>query len=181
MTTAALLIGNPKPNSRTRDAAERLAAALHADATVIELSALGAGLLGWGDPDVASAVAATQEADIVIAASPTFKATYSGLLKVFLDQFATATGLAGRVGIPLMLGGGPAHALAPELLLKPVLVELGACCPTAGLYQLDSRYADDDSLQIWVDRWAATVLTLATSSASMSAAGTSTVMAGGRA
>jgi FMN reductase len=153
MVTAAIIVGNPKLASRTRDAAERLAAALGAEATVIEVAELGAGLLGWGDPVVASAVTAVQAADIVIAASPTFKGTYTGLLKLFLDQFSTATGLAGQVGVPFMLGAGPAHALAPELALKPVLVELGAVCPAQGLYQLDSRYADDNSLADWVSRW----------------------------
>jgi FMN reductase len=154
MVTAAVIVGNPKSQSRTRDAAERLASALGATPTTIELSELGAGLLGFGDPVVASAVAAVQDADFVIAASPTFKGTYSGLLKLFLDQFATATGLAGQVAVPLMLGAGPAHALAPELSLKPVLVELGAICPAQGLYQLDSRYAEEGALDRWVDAWA---------------------------
>ncbi|GAA4184491.1 NAD(P)H-dependent oxidoreductase [Gryllotalpicola kribbensis] len=162
MVTAAVVVGNPKPASRTRDAAERLAAALGADPTVIEVAELGPGLLGWGDAAVARAVGIVQQADIVIAASPTFKGTYTGLLKLFLDQFATATGLAGRVGIPFMLGAGPAHALAPELTLKPVLVELGAIAPAQGLYQLDSRYADDGSLDTWIERWAPAVLAAAT-------------------
>ena len=54
-----------------------------------------------------------------------FKATYTGLLKLFLDQ-VPSNGLSGVVAVPLMLGAGPGHAMAPELLLKPVLVELGA-------------------------------------------------------
>lgn len=153
MLTAAIIVGNPKLGSRTRDAAERLAAALDAKPAVIEVVEFGAALFGWGDPVVASAVTAVQAADIVIAASPTFKGTYTGLLKLFLDQFATATGLADQVGVPLMLGASPGHALAPELSLKPVLVELGAVCPAQGLYQIDSRYADDDSLAEWVSRW----------------------------
>ncbi|SEB10813.1 NADPH-dependent FMN reductase [Leifsonia sp. 21MFCrub1.1] len=154
MFTAAVIVGNPKPQSRTRDAAERLASALGATSTTIEVSELGAGLLGFGDPLVADAVARVQDADLVIAASPTFKGTYSGLLKLFLDQFATATGLAGRVAVPLMLGAGPAHALAPELSLKPVLVELGAICPAQGLYQLDKRYAEEGALDTWLGAWA---------------------------
>lgn len=158
MVTAAVIVGNPKPHSRTRDAAERLAAALGATSTTVEVSELGAGLLGFGDPLVADAVAHVQRADIVIAASPTFKGTYTGLLKLFLDQFPTGTGLAGQVAVPVMLGAGPAHALAPELSLKPVLVELGAICPAQGLYQLDSRYADEGALDTWVAAWAPAIL-----------------------
>jgi FMN reductase len=158
---AVAVVGNPKAASRTRDAAERLAEALGLDCEVLEVGSLGAGLLGWGDPGVAAAVERVRAADVVIAASPTFKGTYSGLLKVFLDQFPTATGLAGQVALPLMLGAGPAHALAPELTLKPVLVELGAICPAQGLYQLDSTYTTDDSLARWLERWGRTVLDIA--------------------
>jgi FMN reductase len=50
-----------------------------------------------------------------------------------------------------MLGAGLRHALAPELLLKPVLVELGATCPTRGLYLLDSDYESPSELQPWLD------------------------------
>lgn len=155
---AVAVVGNPKTGSRTRDAAERLAAALGLDCEVEEVVELGAGLLGWGDAEVTAAVERVRSADIVIAASPTYKGTYTGLLKVFLDQLPTATGLAGQVALPLMLGAGPAHALAPELTLKPVLVELGATCPAQGLYQLDSTYTTDDSLAHWVGRWSRIVL-----------------------
>ena len=41
-----------------------------------------------------------------------------------------------------MLGGAWQHALAPEVFLRPVLVELGATCPVAGLFLLDSDYLD---------------------------------------
>jgi FMN reductase len=160
--TAAIIVGNPKTKSRTREAAELLAAALGAEASVLEVAELGPGLLGFGSPGVAEAVAHVQTADLVIAASPTYKGTYTGLLKLFLDQFETATGLAGQVGVPLMLGGGPAHALAPELTLKPVLVELGAICPAQGLYQLDSRYTDDGTREQWIERWGPTILATAT-------------------
>src|SRR5258708_4612079 len=161
VVTAAIIVGNPKTRSRTRDAAERLAAALGAEPDVLEVAELGTGLLGFGDAGVAEAVARVREADVVIAASPTYKGTYTGLLKLFLDQFATATGLAGQVGVPLMLGGGPAHALAPELTLKPVLVELGAICPAQGLYQLDSRYTEDGTREQSVERWGPAVLACA--------------------
>ena len=36
-----------------------------------------------------------------------------------------------------MLGAGPAHALAPELTLRPVLTEIGGTVPVRGLYVLD--------------------------------------------
>ncbi|MEU6201232.1 NAD(P)H-dependent oxidoreductase [Streptomyces sp. NPDC047061] len=159
---AVAVIGNPKPASRTRDAAERLAAALGLDCEVLEVAELGAGLLDRDAPHVTAAVQRVQAADVVIAASPTYKGTYTGLLKLFLDRFPTATGLAGQVAVPLMLGAGPAHALAPELTLKPVLVELGATCPAQGLYQLDSTYTSDSALARFTGQWGRTILSAAT-------------------
>ena len=46
--TAAIIVGNPKTKSRTRDAAELLAAALGAEASVLEVAELGPGLLDFG-------------------------------------------------------------------------------------------------------------------------------------
>lgn len=160
--TTAVVAGNPKSVSRTLDAATRLAAELAGQPpdTVVDVITLGPGLLGWGDERVSDAVRSVAAADLVVVASPTFKATYSGVLKLFLDQFATGEGLRGVVAVPLMLGAGPAHALAPDLLLKPVLVELGAITPAPGLYLRDSSYATDGSIGEYVGRWAPVVTAL---------------------
>lgn len=150
-----VVVGNPKPNSRTRDAGMRLASLLGAqDPDVLEVTDLGPGLLAWGDPSVKAAVQHVADADLVVFASPTFKATYTGLLKLFLDQFSTGEGLRGVTAVPLMLGAGPAHALAPDLLLKPVLVELGATTPAPGLYQSDATYAQDGTAEQYARQWA---------------------------
>ena len=154
--TIVVVAGNPKPGSRTLDAGTRLAAALtgREPDRVVDVVTLGAGLLGWGDERVAEAVAAVSAADLVVFASPTFKASYTGVLKLFLDQFATGEGLRDVVAVPLMLGAGPAHALAPDLLLKPALVELGATTPSPGLYLLDSTYLTDSRITEYAQRWA---------------------------
>ena len=159
--TVTVVVGNPKPASRTLDAAVRLASRFGEQPEVVDIITLGAGLLGWGDPAVADPMATVKNSRLIVVASPTFKATYTGVLKLFLDQFATGTGLENVVAIPLMLGAGPTHALAPELLLKPVLVELGAICPTPGLYQLDADYRDDPVADNWFERWGPVVLELA--------------------
>jgi FMN reductase len=145
------VVGNPKANSRTRAAAELVVERLTGAPPdrVVDVIDLGAGLLGWGDPAVEDAVAAVRAAEVAVVASPTYKATYTGLLKLFLDHIGTGD-LAGVVAVPLMLGGGPTHALAPELLLKPVLVELGATAPTRGLYLLDRAWDDPAALDPWL-------------------------------
>ncbi|MFI8632387.1 NADPH-dependent FMN reductase [Microbacterium sp. NPDC077663] len=156
------VVGNPKPRSRTADAAALLARALGAtQLTVLELSELGPALFTPDDRSVSRAVRDVQEADVAIVASPTYKATYTGLLKLFLDRFPSGDGLKGVVAIPLMLGAGQAHALAPEIHLKPVLVELGAICPTPGLYQLDSNFTDPATVSRWTEAWGGVVQTIA--------------------
>ncbi|MDX1891149.1 NAD(P)H-dependent oxidoreductase [Mycolicibacterium sp. 050158] len=148
---AVVVVGNPKPRSRTRAAAELVATELTGAPPehVVDVVDLGAGLLGWGDPKVAEAKAIVASADLLVVASPTFKATYTGLLKLFLDQFG-----AGELGqiptFPLMLGGSLAHSLAPELTLRPVLVEIGASCPAPSLYLLDSDHEGSAALDAWL-------------------------------
>jgi len=149
--SVAVVAGNPKPASRTLDAAIRVATRLGGTApdVVIDVVGLGNGLLSWGNPDVAAAITAVGESKAVVVASPTYKASFTGVLKLFLDQFA-AGGLAGVVAFPLMLGGAWQHALAPEVFLKPVLVELGATCPVRGLYLLESDYESPPGLDDWI-------------------------------
>lgn len=146
-TTTAIVVGNPKPRSRTYHAAETVVRELTGrDPDVrLDLTDLGAALLDWSDPTVAAAVAQVGAARLVVVASPTFKATYSGLLKLFLDRF-DAGSLAGVIAIPLQLGGSWRHSLAPEAFLRPVLAELGASMPTRALYLLDSDAGDDPAV-----------------------------------
>ena len=147
------VVGNPKPASRTRGAAELVAERLAGapPTTIIELAELGPALLARGDPAVATAKRAVLDADLVVFASPTYKATYTGLLKLFLDQFAAGE-LHGTTAIPLMLGGSPRHALAGELTLKPVLSEIGCSCPTPALFLLDTAWEASPELDEWLDR-----------------------------
>lgn len=149
----AVIVGNPKPKSRTLDAgllvAKKLTGA-EPDLT-LDLVDLGPALLEFGNAKVNEAIEAVRGCNVLIVASPTFKATYTGLLKLFLDQIPS-DGLAGITAFPVMLGAGPAHLLAPDLLLKPVLVELGAICPAVGLYLLDKNYAEEPRLDAWVAR-----------------------------
>ncbi|WP_052710936.1 NAD(P)H-dependent oxidoreductase [Pseudofrankia sp. DC12] len=177
------VVGNPKPQSRTRRVAEAVAERVtrglaatgnggagngipgSTAAEVIEVSQLGAGLLGWGDPAVKAATTAMAAADVLIVATPTYKATYTGLLKLLLDQIGAGE-LGGVPAIPVQVAAAPQHALAVEVHLRPVLVEIGASLPTTGLFVLDSTLGTLDET---LDRWSATnldaVIALATARA----------------
>lgn len=150
--STVVLVGNPKPRSRTYQAAHLVAEQLTGGAPElsVDLADLGAALLDWSNPAVADLVAAVQASDLAVVASPTYKATYTGLLKLFLDRIPGGA-LAGVTAVPLMLGGHWKHALAADLLLKPVLVELGATCPTRGLFLLESEYTGGETLDGWLE------------------------------
>ena len=146
----AVLVGNPKPGSRTLAAAVHLARELAGEPDlVVDLADLGVELLDWSSTRVGGLVEQVGGADLVVVASPTYKATYTGLLKLFLDRFAGGTGLRG-VAVPLMLGASPEHALAGELHLRPLLAELGALLPTRALYVLDQAHDDPAAYDAWL-------------------------------
>ena len=150
-----IVVGNPKPRSRTYLAARTVVQQLTGREPdfAIDLADYGTGLLDWSDTRVADGVEQVKAATLVVVASPTFKATYTGLLKLFLDRFPGGS-LADVTAIALQLGGDWRHSLAPEAFLKPVLAEIGASTPTRGLYLLDSDAAagfeNSETLREWL-------------------------------
>lgn len=133
----ALVVGNPKPESRTRRIGHRFVDALvdgipHST-TVVDLADYAGRVHTWPDDELDERGAAVAASALVVFASPTYKATYTGLLKAFLDRYP-ADGLDGVVAVPLLTGGGSRHAMGPTFTLAPLLAELGAVVPGKGLY-----------------------------------------------
>lgn len=149
----AVVVGNPRAGSRTLEAARLVARELTGDEPdlVVDLATFGGRLLDWADQDVGDLVDEVRGCELVVVASPTYKAAYTGILKVFLDRFPSG-GLSDVVAVPLMLGAGPGHALAAETTLRPLLTELGATVPVPGLYVLDASYDDPSAYADWLDR-----------------------------
>jgi len=150
--SVAVVVGNPRLRFRTWQAAHLVAEKLTggpADLSV-GLIEFGAALLDWTSQQVTETIKAVACSELLIVASPTYKATYTGLLKLFLDRIPPG-GLAGITAVPVMLGGDWRHSLAADLLLKPVLVELGATCPTRGLFLTETDYAESAALDSWLE------------------------------
>jgi FMN reductase len=151
----AVVIGNPRSGGRTTTVAEAVAshvaegiAGTHG-VTTYELSELTGALFDWSSERVAAVNGAVRTADLAIFASPVYKASFTGLLKAFLDRYPS-DGLAGLVAVPVMLGAGRMHQLAVETQLRPVLVELAAVLPTKGLFVVDSEL---DTLDTAIEDW----------------------------
>ncbi len=139
--TVLSVVGNPRPASRTHAIATTLSAAI-ADqlggvvADPIDLAAYGPRVLDYEDQQVAADAKRVLQADVLVVASPTYKATYSGLLKAFLDRIGGGA-LGGTPAVAVLLGGAPNHSMAVSAHFAPLLVELGAVVP-GGLFVLES-------------------------------------------
>jgi FMN reductase len=151
--------GNPRPGSRTltlvRGVAERIAAAaqLPADAvTTVDLLDYAPRLFDRQAKDVKGLVEFVATADLVVVASPTYKGSYTGLLKAFIDQFPR-TGLSGVTAVPLMVGVLAHHTDVHDRLLGPLLGELEAAV-LPGLFFLEEELAEPDRV---IDGWLAAV------------------------
>jgi FMN reductase len=131
MPSIVVLAGSPSATSRTAAVLDLLALRLTGhghDVRVVPIRELPPGPLLAADahhPAIADVVEAVATARGLIVASPVYKAAYTGLLKAFLDllpQYA----LSGKTVLPLVTGGDPAHVLAVDYALRPVLASMGA-------------------------------------------------------
>jgi len=101
-------------------------------------------LADFGHPSISQATGQVAAADVVIVATPVYKAAYSGVLKVFLDLLPQ-DGFKGKVVLPLATGGSPHHMLALDYSLRPVLQSLGAKHILPGIYATDSQVTVNES------------------------------------
>jgi FMN reductase len=100
---------------------------------VIDLADHMGEIFDWPSETLSDLNAAVAASDLVVFASPTYKASYTGLLKAFLDRYP-ANGLAGVVAIPVFTGADLTHSMGPTVNLAPLRVELGAIVPGGGFY-----------------------------------------------
>ena len=140
---------------------------------MVDLAALdAAALLGRRrDPEVEAALAAVASTDILLAATPIYRATYSGLLKVFFDLLPSGA-LAGKVAVPIASGGSAGYLLAIDHGLRPLLASLGALVVPTGLYASPEPFADgtpDRALRERIERAAAEAVALAEPAAAVAA------------
>ncbi len=91
-----------------------------------------------GTPELAAALAQVASASAIVFATPIYKAAYSGLLKVFLDLLPQ-DGLNGRWVWSLATGGSPAHTLALDHSLRPVLDNLGVHQVLPSVFALETQ------------------------------------------
>ncbi|OBH11387.1 FMN reductase [Mycobacterium sp. E1747] len=147
MTKLAIISGGLREPSSTRLLADRITAAvraaladrnLTATASVIELRPLArpivdAMLAGFAAPDLESAFDTVADADGVIAVTPAFNASFSGLFKSFFDVLPEQT-LSDMPVLIAATGGTERHSLVLEHALRPMFSYLHAVVSPTGVY-----------------------------------------------
>jgi FMN reductase len=143
MSLVVTITGSPAPQSRTRQLGEHVAAKVGAcgfDIRTINVRDLPPDDLIYARGESAAvrdALALVDRALGIVISTPVYKASYSGVLKTFLDLLPQF-GLRGKIVLPLTVGGTNAHVLALDYALRPVLQSLGAPHIVGGLFILDT-------------------------------------------
>jgi FMN reductase len=155
MSQTLIITGSPSGSSRTAKLAALVGARLSQvgiDSSLLDVRSLPAEdlLHARADaPAIKGALERVENARGIIVATPVYKAAYSGLLKTFLDVLPQF-GLRNKVVLPLATGGTPAHVLAIDYALRPVLSSLDPLHVVPGLFIVDKQLVvqEDGNLQI---------------------------------
>jgi len=90
-------------------------------------------------------------ADAVIAVTPIFSASYSGLFKMFFDVVDPGA-LRGKPVLIGATGGTARHSLALDHALRPLFSYLRAVVIPTGVYAASEDWASDGDLRARIDR-----------------------------
>lgn len=115
-----------------------------AEISLIEVAALGpafAGALRRDEvaPDVERALQLIESADLLVVASPVYRASFTGLFKHLFD-FVGQYELVGTPVLVAATGGGERHALILEHQLRPLFGFFQALTLPIGVYASDSDF-----------------------------------------
>lgn len=158
MTTLAIVSGGLREPSSTRLLADRLSAAVAAElaeadvettATVIELRPLAraitdAMLTGYPTTELQDAFDTLAAADGLVAVTPAFNASFSGLFKSFFDVLPGET-LSDMPVLMAATGGTDRHSLVLEHALRPMFSYLHALVSPTGVYAATDDFGAHDA------------------------------------
>lgn len=170
LTSAVAISGSPSRTSNSRQllahALVRLAAA-GARTRAVDLADLPAdALLARTKADtVEDALKAVASAQVVVVGTPVYRASYSGLLKLFFDLLEPDA-LAGKVVVLIATGGGPAHQLVLDHGLRPLAASVGATAVPTAVYAAERQFTagvPDEAVIARIDRAVAEAVSLASS------------------
>src|SRR5919199_1688258 len=97
-------------------------------------------LTGFATGDLAAAEEAVAQADAVIAVTPVFSASYSGLFKTFFDVLEQGV-LDGKPVLVAATAGTARHSLVIEHALRPLFAYLHALVVPTGVFAATDDFA----------------------------------------
>ena len=100
-------------------------------------------LTGFPSPRLRAAIDAVIGADGLVAVSPIFNASYSGLFKTFFDVLERDS-LAGLPVIIAATGGTARHSLALDHALRPLFAYMGAATVPTGVFAAAEDWGEGD-------------------------------------
>lgn len=141
------IAGTPHVRSRSRTLLEHAVVTARARGAVVEVVDLrqlpAAGLLGRrSHPTIERATGRVLEAQVVLAATPTYRASYSGLLKSFFDLLPDHA-LARHLGVPIVTGTSLEDLRLAGQALRTLFASLGADVVATGAYATDADFTGD--------------------------------------
>ncbi|MFJ7206033.1 CE1759 family FMN reductase [Streptomyces sp. NPDC098789] len=98
-------------------------------------------VMGFPPARLAAALDAVAAADGLIAVTPVFAASYSGLFKSFFDLI-DKDALTGKPVLLGATGGTPRHSLVTEHALRPLFTYLRALVPPTAVYAASEDWGD---------------------------------------
>jgi FMN reductase len=101
-------------------------------------------LTGFPSPRLAAAIGTLVEADGIIAVTPIFSASYSGLFKTFFDILEVRS-LEGTPVLVGATGGTSRHSLALDHALRPLFAYFGADVVPTGVFAATDDWGDPDA------------------------------------
>lgn len=166
MSKLIAVLGSVTPPGRLLKALNAMTAAAKAVEPALEIDLLnladvriafadGRAPDAYGD-DTAAVVKRIDAADIVVLASPVYRASFTGVLKNLLDHLPVEALMGKPCGIVAM-GATAHHFLGVEWHLRDVLTWFGAIVPPTGVYLSSADFLDGNL----VDRASADLAALA--------------------
>src|SRR6476661_5767951 len=163
-TVAVISAGLSQPSS-TRLLADQLAEATrreaahqgqHVDMVNIELRQLAQDIInnlltGFPSTALQQAIDTVTQADAMIAVTPVFSASYSGLFKSFFDVLDPKA----LIGTPVLIaatGGSARHSLVLDYAMRPLFSYLKATIVGTGVFAATADFGSDDAGRSLADR-----------------------------
>ena len=168
---AVAISGSPRAPSKSKALAELMLRSLAAAGCATELLDVAdlpaeALVARAPAPEIDAAIATLGAAQIVIAATPTYRALYTGVLKSFFDLMPHGH-LAGKICVPIHTAGSPQHFLTIEYGMRPLFASLDGV-PISGVYATDDQFVDGQP----VDKLAARIVAVAAAAVALARPGT---------